>query len=156
MAPSSPPPTRSPPAFFSFRCLPTLLPVTSRVSWPLRLSPDRLARLRAVTAPLPAPSQSEVLPLGDNCPASSRGTLLSSSTGVGLTLIPALRCPEGEVGAPGPRAGHQGAGLAPGTTCFCPGRRKPHPKRAQAQLLGSGASSSPLFALLFKKNSNWK
>ena len=99
MTPSCPPTHSITACFFiSFCCLPTPLPLTSWVSWPLGLSPDKLARLGAVTPPLPAPSQSEVLPLGDSCPVSSRGTLLSSSTGVGLTLIPALGCPEGEVG----------------------------------------------------------
>lgn len=52
--------------------------------------------------------------------------------------------------------GHQGAGLAPGTALLS-WEVGNHPKRAQPQLLGSEAISSPLSALLLKKKlSNWK
>lgn len=107
MTPSSPPTHSITPCFFiSFRCLLTPLPLTSWVSWPLGLSPDKLAHLGAVTPPLPAPSQSKVLPLGDNCPVSSRGTLLSSSTRCGADLDPSPGVrhsrPKGGGGCPRP------------------------------------------------------
>ena len=154
-----PPPTGSPPVCIS-------LAVWLLSLWPPGWAgPSVCPQTRSLAQevwlhPCPTPAKAKVFLLGTAVLCPSEEPSFPHLQGVGLALTPALGCdtrgPEGEVGAPGPHLGHQGAGLAPGTASFCPGRQKPHPKRAQPQLLGLGAISSPLSALLLKKNSNWK
>lgn len=155
MTPSSPPTHLITPYFFiSFRCL-TPLPLTSWVSWPLGLSRQARSPRRCDSPPALPPAKVKFFLLGTTVLCPPEELSFPHPQGVGLTLTPALGCdtrgPERKVGAPGLHLGQQGAGLAPGTASFCPGRWKPHPKRAQPQLLGSEAISSPLSALLLKK-----